>query len=319
MNPGKLSFTLEQYREAAVKYRPELLMLPIFGSDETLKFMTGRPGVRHKERVGSADYDAQFAPYKRDMSANGDLQLEFRDLETFLGACVTNFEPNSAIKTLLGQGATKGDGQMSTPTARKVLEIMAKKLSFHLNDAIWNAVRNENGNTSKDWFDGFDTITTKEITAGNISAEKGNYKKLTTAIDGTNACDALKDILFHLDPHLRAQQLYCYCSQDLVDMYNESYQLSHGGLPYNTQYNQNAVEGSNGKLILVPLSNKMDSKYLHITPKSNMLYGYDTMGDETSINVEKYKSFELTFEATMFFGVQFETLDKRRMKVIEMI
>lgn len=34
-----------------------------------------------------------------------------------VGSVVAKFEPNSAISTLLGTGATKGDGQMSTPPA----------------------------------------------------------------------------------------------------------------------------------------------------------------------------------------------------------
>jgi hypothetical protein len=169
-----------------------------------------------------------------------------------------------------------------------------------------------------DLFDGFDTITAKEIADGNIAAGKGNYLKLTEKITKANACDVLKEILFSLDPHLRAQQLNLYCSQELVDMYNESYQLTHGGLPYNTRYSQNAVEGSEGRLVMVPLANKFGSNFIHIAPKGNMLYGYDTMSDETSILVKEYQPFILSFIATMFFGVQFETLDKRRFKTIEL-
>ena len=101
-------------------------------------------------------------------------------------------------------------------------------------------------------------------------------------------------------------------------MYNESYQLTHGGIPYNNRYVQNAIEGSEGRLVMVPLANKVDSSFIHISPKSNMLYGYDTMSDETSILVREYDPFILSFIATMFFGVQFETIDKRRFKTIEL-
>lgn len=316
---GKLTFTLQQYQEAATKYRPELLMLPILGSKATLQYMTGRPGIRSKERVGAIEYDAQFGPYNPNRRSNADLKLDFRTLETHFGSVVADFEPNKAIGTLLGMGMTKGDGQMQTPTAKHVLALMTKSLSFHLNEAIWSGVRNDSGTATKDLFNGFDTITSKEITAGNLSAAKGNYLKMTEKITKANACDVLKDILFNLDPHLREQQLYCYCSQELADMYNESYQLTHGGLPYNQRYQQNAVEGSDGKLILVPLANKTGSKFLHITPKSNMLYGYDTMSDEASLLVKEYAPFVLTYIATMFFGVQFESIDKRRFKAIELI
>ncbi len=316
---GQFTFTLQEYQDAARKYRKELLMLPIIGINETLKYMTGRPGIRYKESVGTITGDAQFAPYKPARRTDFNLNLDFRTLETFFGSVVAQFEPNSAVRTLLGaMGATKGDGQMQTPTAKHVLALIAKGLSKHLNDAIWNGVRNANGDTTADLFDGFDTITQAEITAEKISASVGNYTKLTEEITKANAVDALKEVLFSLDPHLRAETLYAYCSQDLVDKYNECYLLTHAGIPYNTQYQQTAVEGSNGKLILVPLANKTDSKFIHITTKSNMLVGYDQMGDVESIMVKEYEPFILSYIATMFFGVQFESIDPHRLKVVEL-
>ena len=36
-----------------------------------------------------------------------------------------------------------------------------------------------------------------------------------------------------------------------------------------------------------------------------------------SVMVKEYAPFILSYIATMFFGVQFETLDKRRFKTIE--
>lgn len=301
------------------------------------------------------------------------MQLDFRTLETFFGSVVAKFEPNSAISTLLGTGATKGDGQKSVPTAREVLGLIAKSLSEKLNDAIWSGVRNASGTTpsvhctlahfhlkfangffgissflfsivvffvkielfcyiicqfyrysisylaiTQDLFDGFDTITKKEVTSGALAKENGNYLKLTDAITSANAVDVAKEILFSLDPRLRSQTLFMYCSQDFVDKYNEGYLLTHSGIPYNTQYNQPTVEGSNGKLIFCPLANKTDSKYIHISPKINMLYGYDQMGDVESVDVERFDAFLLSYIATMFFGVQFESIDKRRLKVVEL-
>ncbi len=315
---GKLTFTLQEYKDAAHKWRSDFLRLPIIGCNDTLKFMTGRPGIRYKESVGTLNATAQFAPYSPTRSEDANLQLDFRTLETFFGSVVAKFEPNSAISTLLGTGATKGDGQKSTPTAREVLGLIAKSLSEHLNDSIWNGVRNPTGNTTKDLFNGFDTITKNEVTAGTISKENGNYMKLTEAITSANAVDVAKEILFSLDPRLRSQTLFLYCSQDFVDKYNEGYLLTHSGIPYNTQYNQPTVEGSNGKLIFCPLYNKADSKYMHVSPKINMLYGYDQMGDVESVDVERFDAFLLSYIATMFFGVQFESIDKRRLKVIEL-
>lgn len=314
---GKLTFTLQQYQEAATIYRKDLLMLPIIGIQESLQYMTGRPGIRYKEQVASVSGDAQFAPYKPSRSQDFNLNLDFRTLETFFGSVVAKFEPNSAISTLLGTGATKGDGQMTTPTALHVLSLIAKGLSEHLNDALWSGKRNPGGDTTADLFDGFDTITEKEIAAGTIAADLGNYMKINDAITPANAVDVAKSILFSLDPRLRKEELYMFCSQDFADKYNEGYLLTHGGIAYNTQYDQTAVEGSNGRLKLVPLYNKMDSKFIHVCPKANMLVGFDQMGDVENILVKEYEPFILSYIATMFFGVQFESIDKRRFKAIE--
>ena len=315
---GKLTFTPQDFQEAAIKYRSELLMLPIIGCQDTLQYMTARPGIRYKERVGTMTGDAQFAPYNPARATDYNLNIDYREIETFLGSVIAKFEPNSAVSTILGTGATKGDGLMATPTAKHVLSLIAKNLSEHLNDAIWNGVRNASGTATKDLFNGFDTITKTEITAGEISAEKGNYMKLSAEITSANAVDVAKEILFSLDPRLRAQDLYLYCSQDFVDKYNEGYLLTHGSVPYNTQYGQQAVEGSNGRLKFVPLYNKADSKFMHVTTKSNMLVGFDQMGDIESVMVKEYEPFILSYVATMFFGVQFESIDKRRFKTIEL-
>lgn len=109
-----------------------------------------------------------------------------------------------------------------------------------------------------------------------------------------------------------------FCSQEFVDMYNEAYMLSHGGINYNNRYEQQAVEGSNGKLKMIPLFNKMGSNFIHICPKSNMLVGYDQMGDTESVLVKEYEPFILSYIATMFFGVQFESIDKRRFMAVEL-
>ena len=317
---GKLTFTLQEFQEAATKWRSDLLMLPIIGIQETLKYMTARPGIRYKENVGALSGDAQFGPYKPSRSTDFNLNVDYRTLETFMGSVVAKFEPNSAVSTLLGQvGATKGDGQMKAPTALHVLALIARGLSEHLNEAIWAGKRNASGDTTIDLFDGFDTITDKEITSGAIAAEEGNYMKLDEEITSANAVDIAKEILFSLDPRLRSQDLYMFCTQDFADKYNEGYLLSHGGINYNTQYSQTTVEGSNGRLHIIPMYNKIGSKFIHICPKSNMLIGYDQMGDVESVMVKEYEPFILSYIATMFFGCQFESIDKRRFKVVELV
>lgn len=314
-----ITFTLEDYQKAAIKYRKELLMLPIIGIQDTLKFMTGRPGIRFKEAVGTLTGSAQFAPYKVNRSHDFDGVVNHRVLETFFANVVEKFEPNSLVSTLLGAiGATKGDGQAQTPSAKHVLALIGRSLSEHLNEAIFPAVRNSSGDTTMDLFNGFDTITATEITAGNISVANKNLIELDEAITTANAVDLLKSVLFKLNSKMRHKDLFIYCSQEIVDKYNESYLLTHSGLVYNTKYNQTVLEGSNGRVTFCPLVSKDGSDYIHITDKGNMLVGYDQMGDVESIEIERFEPFVLSYIATMFFGVQFEQINPERLMVVKL-
>lgn len=310
--------TPEEIQTAAIKYRKQLLMLPILGIRRSTQFMTEIPGVAGKFVIGEADFDAQFAPYKSSRTGTEDLHLNLRELETHLGNVVQKFEPNSVAKTVFAAGATKGDGQKNTPVALLALASIAKNLSRHLNNALWNATRNPSGDTTKDLFDGFDTITQKELTATNLSADKGNYYKMTEEITAENAVDVAKDIITALSPELREEDTFLYCSPEFYDNYCEAYKVTGAGLVYNKQYEQVYVEGSNRRCTLVPLANKSGSNFMHLTTKSNMLVGYDQMGDVEKVLVEKYEPFLLSYVATMYFGVQFHTLDKRMMMVVDL-
>lgn len=317
---GKLTYNLEDFQKAAITFRKDLLRLPIIGIKDTLDFMTPRPGVRYSELVGTSSADAQFAPYKAGRRTDANLNLNLRDLRTYFGSVNADFEPNAEIQTLLGHKAAQalGDAQASTPTAVEVLANVAKSLSGHLNDAIFSAVRNADGDKTADLFDGFDTITQKEITAGNIAADKGNLIVLDKEINGVNAVDLIKSVLFKMNPLLRREECFMFCSYEVADAYNEAYLATHAGILYNDKYSQVTVEGSNKKLTIVPLASKAGSKFIHIAPKRNMLVGFDQMGDEERVNVKEFAPDILTYSAKMFFGVQFESIDARRLMVVQL-
>lgn len=315
---NKVTITPAELQTAAITYRKQLLLMPIIGIRRSTQYMTEVPGVAGKFVVGDADFDAQFAPYKSDRNGNKDLGLHLRELETHLGNVVQKFEPNSVAKTVFGSSITKGDGQKSTPIALLALGSIAKNLSRHLNNALWKASRNPSGDTTVDLFDGFDTITQKELTATELSAEKNNYYKMTEAITAENAVDVAKTILGKMTPELREEDTFMYCAPDFYDKYCEAYKVTGSGLVYNKQYEQVYVEGSNRRCTLVPLANKAGSNFIHVTTKQNMLVGYDQMSDVEKVLVEKYEPFLLSYVATMFFGVQIQSLDGRQLMVVDL-
>lgn len=310
--------TPQEIQVAAIKYRKQLLMMPIIGIRRSTQYMTEIPGIAGKLVVGEIHSNAQFAPYKADRKGTETPAIKLRELETFFGNVVEPFEPNSLVKTVFAPAITKGAGQKNTPIALLVLATIAKSLSNNLNIALWKAVRNPEGDKSTDLFDGFDTITQKEVDANNISVDNGNLYKMTEKITAENAVDVAKDIVKSLSDELREQDTNLYCSYEFFDNYCEAYKISGVGIPYNKEYNQYYVEGTNRRCTLVPLASKAGSNFMHLTTKSNMLVGYDQMGDVENVSVEKFEAFRLSYIATMFFGTQFHTIDKRMMKVIDL-
>lgn len=317
---GTINPNVQNFNDSAKKWKEELLLLMVIGCDETLSKMTGIAGIREKLMLGSFGMNAQVRPYKTGITAgNANLDINYRELAVEFGQLIEDFEPNSAIQTILGKmAAGKGEGMKQAEVIKMALAAVAQSASENLNACIWNAVRNANGTTTSALFNGFDTITATEKTAGNIAANKGNYIKLTTVLSSQNCCDILRGVVRKMDPVLRKQNCIMYCSQDIYDMYVDSYQYLKGNLPYNTSFEKVYVEGSNGKVELCPLSSKAGSNFIHITPQRNMVYGYDNEGERSSVGVEKYSTNVLTLEMAMFFGVQFATLDKRELMVVEL-
>lgn len=314
-----IEFSDADYKKAAEVWKKELLLLPVIACGNTLKFMTGMPGCRTSTHLGSAESSAEFAPYKSSRKSSTTTNVVFRTLEPFLGNVSEEFEPNLYVQTLLGAGADiLGNGQAKAPSAKLVLASVAKSLGGKLNDALFTARRNADGDTTAELFNGWATIAEDEITAGNISVAKGNLYECSEDIDDTNAVDILKEIERSCDPVLRQTEKFLYCSPEIADAYNDHYLLSHSGLIYNTQFDQVYLEGSGKKTTIVPLSNLAGCNIMIIAPKSNMIYGYDNMGDIEKLSVERFSPWLLTLSAAMFFGTQFRTIDKRFLKIVKL-
>lgn len=313
-----ISFSDEEYQKAAEKWRQQLLLLPMLSCKDSLRFMTGIPGIRNKEHVGTAKSNAQFGSYKADKNSSSTTEVKYRELETFFGNVCEDFEPNSVITMLLGQNASfLGEGQKTAPSAKLVIASVLKSLGESLHNVLFTAKRNAEGDTSADLFNGFITIADAEVTAENISEAKGNLLKITTGFSEADALDVAKSIERKAHPVLRATEKFLYCSPEFADAYNDAYMLTHGGIVYNKKFEQAVVEGSNNKTTLAPLTCLAGSSKFFLAPKSNMLYGYDSLSDQERIQVDRFKPFMLTLSAAMFFGVQFYSIDPRMLLMVD--
>lgn len=314
---GLINITDADLKKSATTYRRDLLMMPVIAAEQTLRHMTGRPGVAGRETVGQLSGDIELGPYDPKRVDEDGVDIAPRTLETFLGSVIKRFDVNEAAKTVYGELFAQGQQLTTAYVALQVLNYLAAQLGKKLNMSIWSAVRDDKGKTTQTLFDGFDTITGKEVTAGVIAADKGNYLQVA-AIDRTNAVDVLKTIYNSAADELQGQSVKLFMPRSVYTAYVEDYQSTVGAVPYNTQYKKTFLEGSDDLCELVPLVSKKGSKYLHLTTKGNMLYGYGAGLASENIAIEKFHELLLSFVATMYFGVQFESVSPERLMVAEM-
>lgn len=307
-----------ELQKSAVTYRKDLLVMPVISAEETLKHMTPRPGVAGREVLGELSGDIEFGPYDPKRVDDNDLNVKPRTLETYLGSVVKRFDPNSVAKTVYGSLVSQGDALASTDIARQVLNFLSMKLGRNLNMHLWNAKRNDSGTKTVDLFNGFDTITQKEVEAGTIATGEGNYIELGEAIDRNNAVDILMDIYEKADDVLQGVPTKMFVPFDVYNAYNKAYLSSFGSVVYNQQFKKSYLEGSNQLCELVPLASKKGSKFIHLTTKSNMVYGYGDGLAQEKVAIEKHHEFLLSYIATMYFGCQFETISKERLMVAKL-
>ena len=307
-----------ELQKSAVTYRKDLLVMPVIAAEATLQHMTPRPGVAGREVLGQLSGGIELGPYDPQRYDDEGLDIKPRTLETFLGSVIKRFDLNSVAKTVYGSLTTQGEALTSLDLARQVLNYLSMQLGRNLNLHIWNAKRNDTGTKTKDLFDGFDTITQKEIAAGTIDTTEGNFMQLSQAIDGSNATDILMSIYESADDILQGVPTKMFVPVSVYRAYNKDYLASFGNVVYNTQFKKTYLEGTDNLCELVPLVSKKGSPYIHLTTKSNMIYGYGDGLDSEKIAIEKHHEFLLSFVATMFFGCQFEAINKERLMVAKL-
>lgn len=307
-----------ELQKSAVTYRKDLLVMPVIAAEATLQHMTPRPGVAGREVLGQLSGGIELGPYDPQRYDDDGLDIKPRTLETYLGSVIKRFDLNSVAKTVYGSLTTQGEALTSLDLARQVLNYLSMQLGRNLNLHIWNAKRNDTGTKTKDLFDGFDTITQKEIAAGTIDTTEGNFMQLSQAIDESNATDILMSIYESADDILQGVPTKMFVPVSVYRAYNKDYLASFGNVVYNTQFKKTYLEGTDNLCELVPLVSKKGSPFIHLTTKSNMIYGYGDGLDREKIAIEKHHEFLLSFVATMFFGCQFEAINKERLMVAKL-
>ena len=311
VNENTINITPDELKTSFAKYRKDLIQIPSRALDEAAKYMSRRIGVRGKETVGQLDGDMQLGPYSLTRKDENGVTITGRTLETYLGSCVKPFEPNKVRESIFGSNVFQGEALKNQPITKLVGAFLFGKLGEGLFNELFTAKRNETGTKTVDLFDGFKTITDKEIKAKAVSTGKGNLKQ-TTKLTNVNAVDVLEEFYDAADEKLKKENTFMFMSSYELMLYRRAYRSVYGQLNYNEKFEQLHLDGNN-KCTLVGLDN-VPQGFKIITPGSNMLISLATEGDKCSFDVEKSldSHFLVDFVATMYFGTQYESIVKEK-------
>lgn len=320
---GKVDISPADLAKSAAKIRKELLKIPVLGLGPALRYFSVRTGIRYSETVGTVDGDFELVPYDSGRVTHDNVSVNGRTLYTYFGDVVADFDPNSVYQSIYGSSITSGEGLKNVPIVQQILSFMAAKVGKKLRLHLFDAVRKDTGKKTVDLFNGVDTVTQNEITAGNIAVAKGNLFDFSEAIDSTNAvdmltafCRAASDELLECEDgeDSASDGLNLYVPRGIVYAYRDDYKATTGHSPIYDKFNQMVVEGF-PNIRFVPFADKANSDFIQLSTKKNMLIGTDQMSGVENVTVEKHHPFLLMFIMTMFFGFDFESIDPSRLFV----
>ena len=187
------------------------------------------------------------------------------------------------------------------PFEQFIMDAISKQAQDDLEAAVWNGIYDGSGTTAEDVMDGIlqlvkGAVTSGEIPAGNVSA--------FTAITSSNALDEVRKVRNKIAGQYRNKPMYCFLSVANFDNYMDDYQTSVGSVVYNRDYTQVLIEGTQTQLVAIPGMVGPDSNRILITPKDNMVFGYDIEGAASNILTQE---FNRTIKVMMDFraGVNF--------------
>lgn len=322
----KTTFTPESLNESAQKYRTELITMPMFALRMATAHMGMRTGIRYKEHIHELTGKFQIGNFDKYKKGDGATKIKERTLETFLGNCIEPIDPVSLYKTLWGSDVVNPSGQKNQPWTKRICAFIVAQIGEHMFDYLFTAKHDETDTTqTMRWFNGFCAIENVEIAAGTMSAEEQNLFTLPH-ITSENAEDVLNEFIWGSEAanstwsgchkKLRdAHGLKLFMSDKTKHLYEVCYQMNHGALPYNQQFEKAHLDGK-PNIEFVPLGNVPDD-YLLLTRKNNIvtLWNQETSDEGFEVRNSLTSHYDVDFISNLFFGTQYLSINKEMMAV----
>ena len=298
------------------RFRKECLAIVPASVEECTKRMRVINNLKGKETEATIVPQAHFRPYHSEKVVGGTGGLTARTLETFPLEILEEFDPENFYTTIFD---TPFDAQKDKlDIVRQLLQKEMENASRGLCDLIFKGVRVANGTGALDGFDGFDTIIAKEITAGNISLDNGNFLTIGE-LSSLNIGDKWKLMYSRLDEKLRGdsrKKLVLVCSFAERDMYNNWYAMKFGTGNFAGTPNQKYLDGTSDKVEILPLPGMDGTSHCFITTEEMMKVGFDVFSKHTKFEVRIPDNPNVVqMHAKIYMGVEFANISKEFLMV----
>jgi hypothetical protein len=171
----------------------------------------------------------------------------------------------------------------NVPLEQFLMDSIMAQVVDDLETAVWTGTYNASGSTPAATMSGILTLLAAAITATEVPAAN-----VTTgaALTTSNAVDQFKLVRDKIAPEYRQKEMLALCSVQAKDKFLADYQATLGAIPYNTSYDQIYLEGTRAKIVAVPGMGTSDR--IIITPKENLVYGFDVDGPQSNIITQEF-------------------------------
>ena len=306
---------ISAFNDTVKKYRQGIKKLPMLAAQDSLKFFTGKTGVRTsvalttaKEKTISKKYTGVFT---------GDKQigvLTNRTLTTYPIVAELADEPekyrNTYIDLIFNEGvAASVEGAKQHSFLRWMAQYGVEIASQDLYDNIWSAKFDIAKFEIEDSFDGWEEIIQKAITAADITVAAKNLYDAGALFTNANVGDKLLEMWRGAHAKMKNKGGDMHISVDLGEMYDDWYKEEHDKPPMVDTAGQVFLDSTNGKCRLVRHDN-LNNQRVVLTKKDNMIWGTDKVSDLN--NMRAFNSGNpYLFTATMkyVYGQQLESID----------
>ena len=203
---------------------------------------------------------------------------------------------NSWLGQLAGAPPTS---PFDIPFEQFIMDAISRQAIADVETGVWNGLWAADGTDASDIMDGIEQLVSAAVTSGEIPGSNiTSYAAITTS----NALDQMKLIKSVIAPQYRNKPMYAFVSISTYDKYMDDYQATVGPIVYNKEYNQMFIEGTQTQIVGIP--GLVGVNRIIVTPKENLVFGYDIEGGSSNIITQEYNR---TIKVMMDFraGVQF--------------